>query len=325
MNGIYKKKKKIIAIGDLHGDMLQLLSILKDSNLIKHKYGKKCIDKCDFNIKKWNWSGKNTYLIQMGDIFDGGGRKIIDSFEDNEVEIFIFLIKLKYLAKKKGGNVLMIFGNHEYMNFNYDFRYVQDESKKKCLTYNKNKYEIEFKKKSYDCDDRKKLFERGKNPLALLMSRYCFGILKVGSNIFVHGGANKDLSKEYSINKMNNLLKKYLINKLNNNEEDDFKKIYGKDGLIWYRDFVKNNSLESCEDLDKSLKNLKGKRMIVGHTVQKNIKKKCERFNRNLWAIDVGLSRAFRSSNIICEYLEILDDSIINIKKCKMLKECNNL
>ena len=47
------------------------------------------------------------------------------------------------------------------------------------------------------------------------MSRYCFGILKVGSNIFVHGGANKDLSKEYKNSKT---LYRYLKEEIYHNE-----------------------------------------------------------------------------------------------------------
>ena len=73
---------------------------------------------------------KDTYIVQMGDIFDGGGRKEIDEFDDKEVEILIFLMKLKKLAQSDGGDVLIIFGNHEYMNFN-------------------NNYAITFKRKLY--------------------------------------------------------------------------------------------------------------------------------------------------------------------------------
>tara|TARA_Y100000389_G_scaffold63931_1_gene59946 strand:- start:569 stop:700 length:132 start_codon:yes stop_codon:yes gene_type:complete len=35
--GVYEKQNKIVAIGDLHGDILQLLSILIDAKLIKKK------------------------------------------------------------------------------------------------------------------------------------------------------------------------------------------------------------------------------------------------------------------------------------------------
>tara|TARA_B110001450_G_scaffold4203_1_gene4322 strand:- start:799 stop:921 length:123 start_codon:yes stop_codon:yes gene_type:complete len=37
MIGIYKNIKKIVAIGDLHGDILQLITILLHSKLIKKK------------------------------------------------------------------------------------------------------------------------------------------------------------------------------------------------------------------------------------------------------------------------------------------------
>ena len=123
--GIFKKTKKIIAIGDLHGDMMQLLSILYHSKMIeKINKERMCINEEDFKIDKWRWIGGNTYIVQMGDIFDGGGRKEIDEFDDKEVEILIFLMRLKKHAKNKGGDVLIIFGNHEYMNFNNNYNNV---------------------------------------------------------------------------------------------------------------------------------------------------------------------------------------------------------
>ena len=100
MWGIYKKKDKIIAIGDLHGDYLQLLSILKHAKLIEHKENRQCINISDCNIKNWKWIGGNTYLIQMGDIFDSGGRSNRISFTDNELGILNFLVNLR-ISKKR--------------------------------------------------------------------------------------------------------------------------------------------------------------------------------------------------------------------------------
>ena len=54
--------------------MMQLLSTLINSKTIE-KYKKACISDEDFVVEKWKWIGKDTYIVQMGDIFDGGGRK----------------------------------------------------------------------------------------------------------------------------------------------------------------------------------------------------------------------------------------------------------
>tara|TARA_Y100000741_G_scaffold360589_1_gene343078 strand:+ start:264 stop:1247 length:984 start_codon:yes stop_codon:yes gene_type:complete len=323
--GIFKEANKIIAIGDLHGDIIQLISILKKANLIEYKYKEKCINISDYNPDNWIWIGKDTNVVQMGDIFDGGGRSLEDIFNDNEVEILIFLIKMKKKAKKDKGNIFILFGNHELMNFNRDYRYVQKNSMDKCLNMNNNLLNIEYKTKNVKCNHRDKLFELGKGPLAHLMYKYCYGIIKIGNNIFCHGGLSLKLAKKYSITKINLLLKKFLMNKLNQSELINFNEIYGNQGIVWYREYIKNSSL--CNDLKKTLDILKSKRMIVGHTVQINgINAKCQKMNNLLWAIDVGLSRAFQTK-IKGEYLEIKsnkDNDIVKTKVYYLLKECKN-
>jgi len=305
MWGIYKKKDKIIAIGDLHGDYLQLLSILKHAKLIEHKENRQCINISDCNIKNWKWIGGNTYLIQMGDIFDSGGRSNRISFTDNELGILNFLVNLKELAKKDNGNVLVIFGNHEFMNFEKDWRYAQ--SLKLC---NENK-----------CNDREEYFKFGGIIAKLFKKIKTRGIIKIGSNIFVHGGVKYELAKKYSIRTMNELLDKYLFDNLDSIEKNKFNKIYGKQGLIWFREYVQNENL--CNMLEKSLNKLNADRMIVGHTIQPDgISTKCKKYTKKLYAIDVGLSRAF-GSTLKCQYLTITNDNNIKINECNVFKQCN--
>tara|TARA_Y100000741_G_scaffold364281_1_gene354743 strand:- start:1525 stop:2532 length:1008 start_codon:yes stop_codon:yes gene_type:complete len=325
--GIFKKTERIIGIGDLHGDMMQLLSILKHSKMIEKKNKERmCINDEDFVIDEWRWIGGNTYIVQMGDIFDGGGRKEVDEFDDKEVEILIFLMRLKKLAKDDGGDVLIIFGNHEYMNFNNNYGYVQKKTLSKCIIKGKGELDVEYKhKKNEKCneDTRRKLFRKGGDGvLAKIISKYCYGILKIGSTIFCHGGLKKEIGYKYSINYMNILLQKYLLNILNSKEKREFHEIYGTDGIIWFRGYV-NNMEKNCKELAKCLEEKKAKRMVVGHTVQVDgITTKCKN-QKKLYAIDVGLSRAFSQRK--AEYLEILDDDLVKEKKCNiLLKECVN-
>ena len=52
MTGVYNNVKNIVAIGDLHGDILQLITILLHSKLIKKKNKNKCVSKSDYDINK---------------------------------------------------------------------------------------------------------------------------------------------------------------------------------------------------------------------------------------------------------------------------------
>lgn len=323
--GVFKKTRRIIAIGDLHGDILQLLSILEKSGLIEHRSKKKCIDKDDLVMDKWNWTGKDCHVVQMGDIFDGGGRKTKKEFEDNEVEILIFLIRLKIEAEKAGGNVLIIFGNHEYMNFEGNYSYVQKKTMRKCVLTGKSYIDLKYKHTKKSCKGgREKLFKIGKKGiLANLMSKYCYGILQIGTTIFCHGGLKKEIGKKYTIGKMNTLLQNYLLEELNYKKQREFNEVYKDDGIIWFRGYV-NDINKNCKDLSECLVEKGAERMVVGHTVQVGgISTKCtSNEQKNLFAIDVGLSRAFSSLN--CQYLEIIDDTKASPVSCSIFNECNN-
>eukprot|EP01006_Ploeotia_vitrea_P006566 TRINITY_DN13853_c0_g1_i1.p1 TRINITY_DN13853_c0_g1~~TRINITY_DN13853_c0_g1_i1.p1 ORF type:complete len:344 (+),score=45.49 TRINITY_DN13853_c0_g1_i1:45-1076(+) len=91
---------RVYALGDVHGDFRYTLANLYAIGLID---------------EQGSWSGGNSILIQMGDIFDRGddGRLICDYFYD-----------LRADARAKGGQVLNLLGNHETMNFAGWLNYV---------------------------------------------------------------------------------------------------------------------------------------------------------------------------------------------------------
>ena len=107
-----------------------------------------CISTIDYDCDNWNWIAKpGTMVVQVGDIFDGGGRSTeSDDFEDMELETYNFLIKLKKKALKQQGNVILLIGNHEIMNFQGNYRYVTNSSMNRCLSVNGE--EIEYKEPS---------------------------------------------------------------------------------------------------------------------------------------------------------------------------------
>jgi len=319
--GTYKNVKNIVAIGDLHGDILQLISILIHAKLIKKKkktHTSSCFNISDYDISNWKWIGGNTYVVQLGDIFDGGGRKHEDTFQDHEVEIYKFLIQLKKLAKLDGGNVILIIGNHEIMNFNKNYTYVQDETTYKCLIQKNDDFHYKkLKNKKCSIGDREKLFSIPNGPLSKSMSKYMKGIVKINDNIFCHGGISHFISKKYNVKEINNVLELYLTGK-KLYQDRLFQDIYGSNGIIWFRDFSKSN--DNCSLLTKTLKNLNAKRMIVGHTPQSNgITNYCRKFNESLWAIDVGLSRAFNTKQH-CQYL-VIENNKPKIRECNLLCE----
>ena len=63
---VYNKKDRIIVIGDLHGDYKNTLLLFKNLKLID-------------DSQNWIAFPRNTFVVQLGDQFDGGGRGTLDT------------------------------------------------------------------------------------------------------------------------------------------------------------------------------------------------------------------------------------------------------
>jgi len=91
---------RIVAIGDIHGEGPGLVAILQAAGLIDGQQ---------------KWSGGTARLVQTGDILDRGA---------NVREAIDLLMRLEGEARRAGGRVDVLFGNHEGMNVLHDFRDV---------------------------------------------------------------------------------------------------------------------------------------------------------------------------------------------------------
>ena len=91
---------RVVSFGDLHGDYAKFVDMARDAGLID---------------AKGDWSGGQTHLVQLGDVPDRGpdSRKIMDH-----------LMRLEPQARRAGGYVHALIGNHEAMNVDGDLRYV---------------------------------------------------------------------------------------------------------------------------------------------------------------------------------------------------------
>jgi len=91
---------RIVVIGDLHGDYAKFADILRDAGLT-NEHG--------------DWIGGQTHLVQLGDVPDRAPntRQILDE-----------LMRLEPQARRAGGYVHALIGNHEAMNMEGDLRYT---------------------------------------------------------------------------------------------------------------------------------------------------------------------------------------------------------
>lgn len=93
---------RIVAIGDLHGDYEGYIAVLEAAGVVN---------------ERGRWIAGDTHLVQTGDIADRGPdtRRIIDH-----------LRQLARQARRRGGAVHHLIGNHEAMNVYGDLRYVSE-------------------------------------------------------------------------------------------------------------------------------------------------------------------------------------------------------
>jgi len=94
--------ERIVAIGDLHGDLGAARAALRLAGAID---------------EEGRWIGRKLVVVQTGDILDRG---------DDEESIMALFRGLRQDARATGGEVHVLNGNHELMNASLDFRYVTE-------------------------------------------------------------------------------------------------------------------------------------------------------------------------------------------------------
>ena len=229
---MYPAQKRLVAIGDLHGDLIATLKVLKLAEVIPQSSRIN-------DINNIHWSGGSTWIIQLGDQIDRCRpddlvQNCIKDFDDvyedegNNQAIFQLFLRLDDEAKRYGGRVLGLLGNHELMNVDKDFRYV---SPKEFLEYvPQNQRTTKYTKDGFPLGyyHRAKAFERGGN-IAKIYSIKKKSITTVGSFVFVHGGLSIDLVKKYSFAQVNQIVSKWLLKQVNETEEKMFDEIFRDD------------------------------------------------------------------------------------------------
>jgi hypothetical protein len=305
------KYRRIVSIGDLHGDLEQTKKVLQAARLV-NKDGK--------------WVGGKTIVVQTGDTIDRG---------PDLADMFKYLYALQLEAIATGGKLILLNGNHETMLLTHDYSYVKAED---LVGPKKPALETAF---SLDPDARAptdpnwpKYVKTPASPTMLtgeltkLVSTRAV-VCKVGDNVFVHGGItpefatngvvaiNKDIRDKYMeaarIGKAAKRLPeaRTAIIKLSAVFDD-------LNGPLWYRGYATNTETVNCQagsDLLKALASLQAKRMIIGHTPTDTqvVKTQCD---GKLVMQDIAISRymAYANTQTVSEgnigFTEIYGDSV---------------
>lgn len=270
---------RIVAIGDLHGDLAATRTAL-------HLAG--AIDDKD------HWVGKDLMVVQTGDQIDRGDedRQIIDLFE-----------RLADEAKAAGGAVIALNGNHEVMNVQLDLRYVTDGAFSNFAGVpGASNTDPRLENVPEKAKSRAAAFLPGAPYAKKLSKRNIVAI--VGDTVFLHGGIMPKHVR-YGIDRMNREASAWM----DGSARDLPAIITGEDGPIWLRRYSAASDPEDCRVLKETLAMVQAKRMVVGHTVQRGgISSACD---DQVWRIDVGMSKFYGGKP---EVLEIKGADVRPIK-----------
>jgi hypothetical protein len=265
--------QRVIAIGDVHGDLAAVKSVLRLAEVI---------DGDD------RWSGEDAVVVQVGDQLDRGNgeQAIVDLFE-----------KLSDEAWAAGGGLFPLIGNHETMNVSLNFGYVTAGGWADFadIAYDENDSQLNL----YPASQRGRVAAmRPGGVYARIFAEHNM-VMIVGGTLFVHGGLLPQ-HLVIGLDEMNRQVQSWM-----RGEGPIPASINSAEGVVWNRVYSSGTSEMDCARLAQVLRLLSVERIVVAHTVQQQgINAAC---NDTAWRVDVGLASHYGGRP---QALEIIGDSV---------------
>lgn len=278
---VFSGVDRIVAVGDVHGDFQQFVTVLRQAGVIDTKN---------------KWSGGRTHLVQTGDVLDRGpdSRKVLE-----------LLMALEPQAAKAGGQVHALIGNHEAMNMLGDLRYVSAGEYEAFRTPKSSQLQDRAWKVLADSSRRGDVAYRAQwlkeHPLGWVEQRLAFegngryatwirsldAVLKINDWLFLHGGIGPryvDSSLAWLNAGVRQALDPASPGAEGNIAEDP-------EGPLWYRGLATGDETALAPLVDSVLQSFGVHHVVVGHSVTPGTV--WPRFGGKVIAIDVGLSAVY--------------------------------
>ncbi|GAA5998500.1 uncharacterized protein JCM10292_002740 [Rhodotorula paludigena] len=275
-------RQRIVAVGDIHGDLPAVTSILRRANLID---------------LKGQWIGGEDILVQTGDIVDRG---------PDTIALYRFFQTLRAQAAQAGGAVHSLLGNHEMMNELGDWRYVTKEDIA-SFGGERNRREAfltgwigrEFRA-NYSITERVPFLAE-----ASAAARFDPPLQHTAAS-FVHGGITPEYLSSLDptrdpIDEMNRIGRDLLFSLLDvpggvplslpRSATPEQRHFWSEEGPMWNREWATSDEDEICDRVQKVCDQLDVRHLVMGHTPQfEGILSRCD---GKVLLIDTGISRAY--------------------------------
>ncbi len=219
----------VLAIGDVHGKFDALIPLLQNNGII------------DENL---NWSWGNGHLVFLGDVFDRGYKVS---------QVLWLAYKLERQARKAGGNVHFLIGNHEVMIMLGDYKYLNIRYRF-LMNYFYMNYAGLYTDHTLIGD-----WIRSRNT-----------VMRYNNILFSHAGISRPvIDQGLSLDSMNIKIRQFL----NVYEDTVFSAheqlLFLADGPLWFRGYARpswNKKTVSQAHVDSVLAYYKSDYQVIGHS-----------------------------------------------------------
>lgn len=288
---------RIVAVGDLHGDYEQYVRLLKQNGLVNDRL---------------RWVGGETHFVQLGDVPDRG---------PDSLKIIRHLMKLEKQARRAGGMVHALIGNHEAMNIEGDLRYTHPGEYSVLVNRRSRRLQDIYIDHVLEriLEEQPALAERKAETRQQLEARFPLGyvehrqlwepgreiarwvashnaVIRIDRTLFVHGGLNPHV-EPLPLAEINARIREALSG------PRAFERNYAnsEDGPLWYRGLATHSAETELGPLMDMLAAYEADRIVVGHTPTKGTV--VSRFDGLVILADTGISAHYGGhlANLVIE------------------------
>ena len=290
--------QRVVAVGDVHGAYDNFVRVLQMTRLVD---------------EGTNWIGGRTHFVQTGDLLDRGARTR---------EVLDLMMRLEKEAKKAGGRVHALLGNHEVMNMMGDLRYVVADEYEAFKTSRSDALREDFidrvmdrarsqarsRREAFDAKAYRANLEK-QAPLGFVERQEAFSpegtygkwlrsreaVARIDGVVFLHGGLSPQVA-ELGCETINKRLHREITKDFEKTQRNGRETLSGgAEGPLWHRGLATEDETTFAPVLDTILLAMKAHAIVVGHTVTPDGRIH-RRFGGRVIMIDAGMSPAYRGS-----------------------------
>lgn len=262
---VFHGVQRIIVFGDLHGEADKFEDMLRAAGLVN---------------ADGDWAGGQTHFVQLGDVEDRG---------PDSRTILNHLMRLEPQARRAGGYVHALIGNHEAMNMLGDLRYTSAGEFASYATPNAARLRDNYYQQTIAYarahppagglpvfNDAYRADWNTRHPLGYVEQRVAWApngvygrwvashdaVIVINDIVFMHGGIGPSFT-EPNIDTINSAVR----GALRGSPVTGFADILdNQDGPLWYRGMAMNAEASEAANVDAVLARFHVGHIIVGHT-----------------------------------------------------------